>query len=224
MIRSHDDLIRVEVVEDISNAAPIASDFSIVNLPLNAQKATMTMANLFNAPTERHLTMIVNRHRRKDRLAATVNLGTVVAQGFEFLDTVSIWYEKPSSCSNNGFLPVCEVGHLFYKGAMPDVKTTEWFGDQTSNATNIWAVTPHEDEGKTATYYQKFCWELPLLLLSMAKPLEHRRFLYGAEITEAELETLFKFCVQFNIGVQLIVDSDKMGLYIVRRYNADYSK
>lgn len=224
MIRSHDDAIRVEVVDDLSNLVPVVSDFSIINLPLDQKRAQTAMRCLFDSPTERHTTLILNRHRRKDRLAATMNLKTVEQAGFEYLDTVSIWYEKPSSCSNNGFLPVCEVGHLFYKGPMPDVKTTKWFGEETSNATNLWNVTTQEGENKPATYFQKFCWELPLLLLSMSRPLEHRRFMFGAEITEPELDTLFRFVKHFNIGVSLFTTSEQMAIHIIRSYEVDYAK
>jgi len=224
MIRSHDDLIRVEVIANANIAGPVAADFSIINLPLDAALAKESLNNIFNSPTMRHITLILNRHRRKDKVLAMTTLKTAIDVGFEYLDTVSIWYDKPSSCSNNGFLPVCEVGYLFYKGAAPDVGTTAWFGDGTSNATNMWAVTPQELEKRTATYYQKFAWEIPLLLLSMAQPLEHRRFIYNAELTEQETDSLFRFCKNFNMAVQLYTTTEANGLSIIRSYNTDYAK
>ena len=224
MIRSHDDLIRVEIVSDSGIVMPVAADFSIINLPLSHTQTKETLTNVFNSPTSRHITLLLNRHRRKDKVLAMTNLKIAIDVGFEYLDTVSIWYEKPSSCSNNGFLPTCEIGYLFYKGAAPDVSTTAWFGDDTSNATNLWGVMPQEKENRPSTYYQKFAWEIPLLLLSMAKPLEHRRFIYNAELTEQELDSLFRFCKHFNTSVQLYTTDQANGLHIIRSYNTDYSK
>jgi hypothetical protein len=224
MIRSHDDVIRVSVVESIGDATPVAADFSIINLPIDAEQAKRALSNLYNAPTARHVALLLNRHRRKDRLAVNGHIAKAESFGLSYLDTVSIWYERPSSCSNNGFLPMCEVGQLVYKGATPDVKSTEWFGDDTSNATNLWGVTTQDEEGKQLTYHQKFCWEVPLLLLSLSKPLEYRRFVYAADLTEQELPLLFKFCRHFNIGVDLYVNSDKLATHIVRSYAAEFSE
>ena len=222
MIRSHDDLIRIEVIKDIGDIMPVAADFSIIDLPMDADKAKSLLLSIFNSPVSRHTTLLLNRHKRKDRIDATMNL--IIAQniGFEYLDTVTIWYERPSTCSNNGFLPVSEIGHLFYKGASPDVRTTAWFSDDKSNATNLWNISSQENEPKQVTYYQKFAWEIPLLLMSMSNPMENRRFVYKAELTESEHESLFKFCRQHNVSVQLYSDSDANALQMVRGYNADY--
>lgn len=224
MIRSHDDLIRVEVVSNPNIVMPVAADFSIINLPLDPTHTKDSLTNLFNSPTSRHITLLLNRHRRKDKVLAMTNLKIAIDVGFEYLDTVSIWYEKPSSCSNNGFLPTCEIGYLFYKGVAPDVGTTSWFGDGTSNATNLWGVTPQEKENRPSTYYQKFAWEIPLLLLSMSNPLEHRRFVYNDDLSEPELDSLFRFCRHFNIATQIFTTTQANGLHIIRLYNTDYAK
>jgi len=222
MIRSHDDLIRIEVIKSIGNIPPVAADFSIINLPVSAECARNELMSIYNSPTARHISLLLNRHKKKDKVDAMLNVTIAQSIGFEFFDTVSIWYERPSSCSNNGFLPVCEIGNVFHKGPAPDAKSTEWFGDETSNATNLWNVSPQKEEKSQATYYQKFCWEVPLLLLSMSKPLEHKRFIYDAELTDGELESLFSFVRYFNIGVQLHETSEAMALHIIRRYAAEY--
>ena len=224
MIRSYDDLIRVDVIGNVCNSVSLVGDFSIINLPLYKSDSQNLFKNLFNNPSSKHITLLLNRHKRKDKLEAMKNLPFVTEAGFEYLDSISIWYEKPNSCSNNGFLPVCETGYLFYKGTTPDVKNTAWFGEDTSNATNLWNVTSSEKEGSQATHYQKFCWEIPLLLLSMSKPLENRRFVYNIELSDQELDSIFRFCKFYNIGVQLFASTDQQGGNIVRTYNTNYSK
>lgn len=223
MIRSHDDLIRIEVIKNINNIPPVVSDFSIIDLPLSADEAHFSLLSIFNSPTPRHITLLLNRQKRKDRVDALMNLSIAQKIGFEYLDTVSIWYERPSTCSNNGFLPVCEVGYLFYKGAAPDVKTTAWFSDDKNNATNLWNVSAQPTEPRQVTYYQKFSWEIPLLLMSMSKPLENRRFIYHTELSDPEYESLFRFCKQYKMGVQLYSTSDATALHIIRSYNTDYT-
>jgi hypothetical protein len=223
MIRTHDDLIRIEVVKNIGNITPVVADFSIIDLPANAEEARSLLSSIYNNPSLRHISLILNRNKKKDKIDSLTNLTIAHKVGFEYLDTVSIWYEKPSTCSNNGFLPVAETGYIFYKGVMPDVKTTAWFSEDKSNATNLWNVSPQPKEPKQVTYYQKFSWEIPLLLLSMSEPLEHRRFIYISDLSEAEHESLFMFCKTHNIGVQLYSTSDSAALHLIRSYNTDYT-
>jgi len=223
MIRSHDDLIRIEVVKNINKFSPVIADFSIIDLPANVDEAKFILSNIFNNSNSRHIILILNRQKRKDRIDSVVNLSIAQKTGFEYLDTVSIWYERPSTCSNNGFLPVCEIGYIFYKGPLPDLKTTNWFADEKSNATNLWNVSSQPNEPRSVTYYQKFAWEIPLLMMSMVKPLENRRFIYNVEISEPEYESLFQFCRYHKIAVQLYSTSDATSLHIIRSYNTNYT-
>jgi hypothetical protein len=223
MLRSHDDLIRVEVVENIGNISPCAVDFSMVNVPVSNAQFKNVMDILYNSPTQKHITLLLNRHARKDRISALSNIGKI--SNFEYLDTISIWYERPSSCSNNGFLPVCEVGQLFYKGSIPDASVTAWAGEETSNATNLWSATPMigEKNDKGFTYYQKFCWIVPSILMSLAQPLENRRFACLIDMLDSEYDSLFRFCRHYKIGVQLYVNTEAQAVHIIRQYGADYS-
>jgi hypothetical protein len=221
MIRSHDDLIRIEVA-NIATAPIPPTDFSILSIPDSEQSAKSLMRHLFDSPTSRHTTLLLNRKPRQKRLQTLKLLPEIASIGFEYLDSVTIWYEKPTSCSNHGFLPVAEHAHLFYKGLIPDVKTTKWFGDETANATNLWGVTSQPKENRPVTYFQRFCWEIPLLLLSLTKPLEHNRFMYGVEIAEQDLASLFGFVRHFNIGVCLFAPTDQAALHIVREYESEF--
>jgi hypothetical protein len=219
MLISRDGLIRVEVSKKTLLSNPGAADFSIVNLPCHNPDATEMLHTLINTSASKHVMLLLTRHRRQDRMKALSAVPFAESAGFEYLDTATIWYEKPSSCSNHGFLPVAEVGYIFYKGgSAPDVKQTEWFGDGTSNATNLWGVSPQENEQRPATYHQRFCWEVPLLLMSLAKPLEYRRFIYAAELSDVEIEPLFRFCKKFNMGVLIWAPTDQVADQWIRTY------
>lgn len=200
MYKSKDGLLRVDQAVSLSSVVFPPASWSIINLPVDAAEAQQLFRNLYNSPTSRHVSLVLSRHRRKDRLAATANIGQ--AKTWSYLDTVSIWYEKPSTCSNNGLLPIAEPGFLLYKGDAPDAKRTEWFSKDMANATNLWNLATQEGEGDVS-YYQKFSWEMNMLLMSLAQPLEHGRFIYGMPISESEQAPLFDFCKHFGIGVQL---------------------
>jgi len=114
---------------------------------------------------------------------------------------------------------VSEQGVILYKGSTPDVKKTGWFApdEQYSNATTLWNVAPSQDEGIGSTYFQKFCWEVPMILLSMARPLEHNRFIYGLPVN-GDAAALFKFCKYYNIAVQLYVKTTKEASELLEKY------
>jgi hypothetical protein len=204
--RSKDGLIDVEQVSNIANVVFPPASWSVINLPTSEDDAKAILRGLYNSATTRHISLAVARHRRKDRLEATGMIRHAIPEGWGYLDTVNIFYEKPSSCSNNGLLPVSEVGFVLYKGSMPAVTTTAWFSDGLNNATNLWNIATQKDEG-AFSYFQKFSWEVNMLLMSLSSPIENSRFIYGLPLTEIEQISLFKFCEYFGIGVKLYVDT-----------------
>lgn len=215
MIASKDGLIRIDQAASLASVVFPPASWSVVNLPIEADDAERMFKNLYNSPTSRHICLVLCRHRRKERLAATANISKAIQ--WSYLDTVSIWYEKPSTCSNNGLLPVAEPGFLMYKGDTPDAKRTEWFGDGLANATNLWNLATQADEG-AHSYYQKFSWEMNMLLMGLAGPLEHGRFIYGMPLVESDRRLIFGFCRHFDIGVQLYAKTHYEAEEIIREY------
>lgn len=203
MLKSSDGLIRVDQASTLADVVFPPASWSVINLPIDPDEARTIFKNLYNSPTARHISLALCRHRRKDRLAATANVGLASYQNWSYLDTVSIWYEKPSTCSNNGLLPIAESGFILHKGEAPEATRTKWFApEDRDNATNLWNLATQKDEA-TASYYQRFSWEMNMLLMSLAAPLEHARFIYGMPISDIEHELIFGFCRHFGIGVQL---------------------
>lgn len=218
MFKTRDGLVRIDIAEDLSEVIFPPADFSILNMPHDHEEAADLFTNLFNSPTSRHISLVFCRHKRGDRLRAMSNFDHI--GNWNYLDSIHVWYEKASSSSNNGFLPVSEQGIVLYKGSVPDVKKTEWFSSddtQYSNATTLWNVASQPNEGSTSTYYQKFCWEIPLLLTSMAAPIEHKRFIYGFP-TNGDEESIFKFCKLYGFSIQLYVKTAKEASDLIERY------
>lgn len=207
MYTSKDGLIHVEFVNSIEDATFAPSDWSVINTPPDMTAAASTFERLYNTPTSRHVCLALTRHRRKDRIKSIESIGRA-NQFFTYLDTVSIWYEKPSSCSNNGLLPIAESGYLFYKGqSAPDTKRTKWFSDDYGNATNLWDLTSQDQEGDK-TYYQVFSWEMNMLMMSLCGTMEHRRFVYAVPLGSNEYDRLFGFCKRFNVAVSIYTDDE----------------
>ncbi|CAB5220707.1 hypothetical protein UFOVP244_25 [uncultured Caudovirales phage] len=177
------------------------------------KEAEQTFSHLYNTPTDRHVCLVVNRHKKEARIDSLANLRCV--GGFKYFDTVHIWYEKASGASNTSFMPLCETGYLFYKGETPDVKRTAWFSEDQTNATNLWPVSPNEGEQRSHTYYQKFNFETALLVHSLTLPSSNRRFIYGMDGHD---ENLFAFCHQHKIGVFLCVSTAKKAEEVLDDY------
>lgn len=222
MIKSSDGLVTITPAATPSDIVFEPSDWSIANIPANEKDADALARHLYYMPVSNHVSLLLCRHRRKDRLKAMSMVHSFVYRDkadpveWNFLDTVCIWYEKPSSCSNNGLLPVSEPGFLVYKGDVPDTSKTQWFNDEYSNSTNLWNVSPQPEEQKTFkyTYNQKFSWEMNLLMMSLCGPLEYRRFIYALPMNGSELRSMHKLCRVHNLKAQLvsknIEDAEKM--------------
>jgi len=165
-------------------------------------------------PSHRHVSLITNRHRRKDRIKGLSSLSAFDNKRWKFLDNVNISYGKPSTCSNNGFLPLCEQGYVFYKGDTPDTRNTSWASDKEyNNATNEWVLFPRDIENKLfrQTYCQKFSWDLQYLLMSLCGMLEYSRFIYGtgSSLSSAEIKSIYFFCKKNSLTVELIAQDNK---------------
>lgn len=222
MFHTEDETIRVSVAKEISELVFQPSDWSVVNIPTNKTRASALSANLYNMPTNRHVSLVLNRKRRADRVKGLSNLGYFDDKRWKFLDNVNISYEKPSNCSNNGFLPLSEQGFLFYKGDSPDTKGTDWAsGNEYKNATNEWVLMHMQVEKKffKQTYYQKFSWGMQLILMTLCGHLENGRFIYGLPVTPIECRSLRLFCKKFNLKVELMASSEEEAQKII--YNAE---
>lgn len=216
MFKSKDGLIEIYQGEGPDQIVYPPAAWSIINVPESGLDAQVFFKDLYHTATSRHIMLVVCRHKRKLRGQVNRNLPS---DDWNYLETVSIWYEKPSTCSNNGFLPLAEPAWLYYKGDTPDTKKTEWFssGDY-NNATNLWNVAPSQGEPVDHIYYQKFSWELNLLLMSMAQSLEHKKFIYTLPLDKNEQISLFTFCQKFGVSAVLYAETHEEVDEILNHY------
>jgi len=215
MLKTSDERITITPASSASDIVFEPADWSVSNIPTTADEADALARHLYYMPVNNHVALLLCRHKRKERLKGLSMVNSFVNRSksdpveWKFLDTVCIWYEKPSSCSNNGLLPVSEPGFLVYKGSIPDTSKTKWFNEEHSNATNLWNLSsqPEEENKFLSTYHQKFSWEMNLLLMSLCGPLEYRRFIYAFPMNETELRSLHKMCVVHDLKAQLVASN-----------------
>ena len=218
---SKDGLVEVLVGKDMGQVIFPPLAWSVVNVPTDASETAKLFKNLYNSPTSQHITLAVHRQRKKDKVFSFANLGKL-SNDWKYLDTVTILYEKPSSSSNNGFLPVSEPANMFIKGDIPDTDTTAWFNEDVGNATNLWDVGPVDgvDAKEDKTYYQKFSVETNLILMSMCRPLETRRFAYLCDVDKNEVKRIYAFCKAFNLIVCLFAETDSEAKKLIEIVNS----
>lgn len=203
------------------------ADWSIGVIPDTPHQTQLLSKHLFNNPSSKHVTLMLSRSRKEDRIANISNIGSFYSSStdsWQFLDTVSISYDKPSTCSNSGLLPISEFGFLFYKGvAGPNTAATSWFRDDRHNASNLWDVSVGEYEkrvtGNKSTHHQRFSWELNLLMYSVSKPMACRSFIYMPKLTESEATCLALFCKEFHLKAQIITKNSEYADKIVEIFN-----
>lgn len=179
---------------DISDIVLPASDFSFFNCPGDSSKVTGLFKNIYNIPVPRHVAFIFTRDSRGTKIDALSNLSLYKGSGLQYLDSVSITYERSSTPSGAGFLQLSEDVHIFYKGLPPNIKNTGWFRDDR-NASNHWDVTPAENEGRPHTYCKKFAWEVGLLAATLSAPANILKFIYGLD---SDTEHVVKFADEYG--------------------------
>ena len=218
MLRTRDKLITIEGVESVGDIIFHPSDWSVVNIPSDAGGARDTFARLYNTPGSNHVSLVVFRQRKRLRLNALASVYGI-SNDWNYLDTVSITYQKPSSCSNNGLLPISEIGVLLYKGMSPEVKKTAWFSSEYDNSTNLWDLGSQEEEGGKSIYFQRFSWEMNLLMKSLCGALEHRAFTYTPFVTVAEVKSIYSFCKTYQVKAYLYAKDTKEAEKLIKECN-----
>lgn len=210
MLKTKDNYIQVEYIKNLGDAPIHMADWSIVNISVDKRETEQFFSKLYNSPNDNHVSLVLCRHNKKKRIDALSNI-SLIGDYLKYLETICISYEKPSSCSNNGLLPIAETGYLFYRGILPDIKGTSWFREGSANATNMWDIGARNGESLKKTYFKRFSWELQLIMYSLSGNLKYRSFLYIAPISsDSEVEDIYNFCKTYNISCVLYIDDENM--------------
>jgi len=217
---SNDGLIEILVGVNVGSVIFPPLAWSVVNAPTDALETRSLFRNLYNSPSSNHLCLCLHRQRKKDKLASFSSLSGIDT-GWGYLDTVSIFYQRPSSSSNNGLLPLAELGHLLTKGDSPEVSNSAWFNYEVGNATNFWDVEAADgiDDKDDFTYFQKFSSQMNLILMSMCRPLEYRKFAYLCDVDKKELRHIHNFCKGLGVSACLYAETDTEARKMIEQVN-----
>ena len=209
MLRSADGLLTIEASKLKSDLIVPASDVSVVNVPENSSESEKLFKAIYNVPTDRHLCLALLRHSKGDYLKALGNVAKI--KHLDYMDEVHITYQKSSKRAGS-FTHLGESGFLFYKGSQPTVENTNWFRNDVNglNSSNHWDLgiySVSDDKLKEKgerTIFPKFAWELGLLLMTLATPLQHKRVVW----TLPWDENLLHFAYEWGLRLHLVTISD----------------
>lgn len=209
MLRSNDGLLTVEAIKTKGELIIPASDVSVVNAPIVSSESEKLFKAIYNVPTDRHVCLVLVRHSKSDYLKALGNVSKI--KHLDYMDEVHITYQKSSKRAGS-FTHLGESGFLFYKGSQPIVENTNWFRNDSNglNASNHWdlgiySVTDDKLKEKgEKTIYPKFAWELGLLLMTLATPIQHKRIVW----TLPWDENLLNFVIEWGLRLHLVTASD----------------
>lgn len=216
MLRSTDGQFTAESIKNKANMIIPASDVSVINIPIKINDFDQILKTVEAVPTDKHLVLFTSRHTKGDLLKAASNLTRI--KNLEFLDIVHLTYQK-SSRKTGSFTHLAESGYLFYKGITPSVDNTAWFrGANSANASNHWDVSPYSDdkikEQSELSIYPKFAWDIGLLLMTLAYPLEHNKLVWTLPWDEG----LISFSVNSGVKLHLITSNDDDAVQALNTY------
>lgn len=213
-------IINNTYISSMSNCVFLPSDWSIFSIPGSKIESKRLAANLYNMPTKNHILFLLSRETKNKRIKSLSNLVSFENEGWKFLDSVSVTYEKPSVTSSNGFLPLSEHGYIFYKGDEPTLDKTSWFNPEYKDSSNLWDLQVgqvSESDYFKNTYSQKFSWELNLLLYSLVGIRANMRFTYGVNISvSSEIKSLINFCEEMGLSCELLCNSEEKNKKITK--------
>lgn len=179
MYQSNDEKLSVEVISDVRYAIFPAADVAILPLPNNALETSVCTSMLYQSPADRQILLLLPRSKRQNKLQCFAQAGSVCS-GWKFMDSISLVYNCSGSRKGNCLVPLCETGFLFSKGSQPpNLQNTSWFRDGSANASNLWDLGITHGESNPHTYVEKFSGELCHILMSLAKPLQYGKIIYG---------------------------------------------
>jgi hypothetical protein len=219
MFRSDDDVIRVEVVNSLAHVIFPPCDGSIVPASVDPVEMRAIMHGLWNSPCDKHVSLVLPRHRRSQSMKVLENIAQI--KDWQYLDTVQIVYEKTIQSNASSFVRNSESGFLFFKGDFPQIDKTQWFNPDYSNATTTWGVSPQPEEPIRNTAYQRFSWELMLLMVTLCHPLHYGRFVYALDAND---DNILQFAAYHQIPLQLYSQTVGEAGAIIEKYQEIKSK
>ena len=219
VLKSKDDRISIQITKDVvSKAIYPHCDFSLIDMPISEVVAAELFTKLYKSQRNNHCTLVFSRQPRKTRLQAIANILEAESVGFKFHDQISIVSQEPYKSVPSNLTPVGEVAFLMTKQADVNKDATSWFNPEFGNATNVWDVTPQEDESISTTVSRHFCLEIGYLIANCASPLICRRFLVLQTLEPGHVE----FAVKANMALHGITVDELSAKRILRYYNSKF--
>lgn len=215
-LQSKDGRIVIMLTDDPANKAVIPqADFSLIEIPIKTEDCKTVFANLFETQRSNHICMVSARLPKKMRLKAFANMMFAEEAGFKYHDHVTILSQEEYKSIPSNLTQLGETCVLFTKGEEMNKKATSWFREEVGDCSNVWDVTPQENETvMTKSISRHFSWEQGILMSQLSSPLICRKFLVMgiAETSMAE------FAYQFDLQMYVITTDEISARRVLKFY------
>jgi hypothetical protein len=215
-IVSKDKKLLIEIMDDPYRLPTLPqTDFSIVEGTNTAEPMKHLYDKLHKTQAINHVSLVVMRQPRKNRLKAFAALVGIEETGFRYYDHVSIVSQTESKKSAHSLTQLGEVAVMFTKTDEINKSASEWFRPDVGDCSNVWDVTPQEEEFFVkSTAARKMCIETLALMANCASPLVARRFL----IIGTPESTMAEFAHKFNLTMCCYTSDEIAARRVVKHY------
>lgn len=221
ILTSKDRRISIEITENLCDSIFPASDFSLLNIPVDIVKARDIYQKLYTTQRNNHCCLTLAQHPRKERLQALVYTLEAEQVGFKFHDFISLVYHGPYKSIPKNLTPLSEIGVLFTKYYDVNKQASAWFRPDIGDCANIWDLDLTEGEKAiSSTTSRHFCLELGHLMASLASPLVCRRFL----VLQSPEKSHVEFAAVRNMNMYCVTDDISAARRVLKFYNSKIIK
>lgn len=164
-----------------------------MNIPKDKKDAAKLAKSLINTPVLNQICLLVVRGTRKERPEMISNLSEFTKIGWNYFDSVTINYSKPTSSPKNSLVPISEHAYVLYKGQISP-RVSEY-----DSELNLWNI----ENGQ----YQRFSSKILKNLISMRYGFETRNVILSHKVSKEEIPLIEEFCSDFDMNVTLCIDN-----------------
>lgn len=202
MFQSKDKLLNIEVANTPDGYILQPADWAWLKIPTSTAHAQVMAQQLANMASDKTLTLLTPQekctvHKHDAILHSIANVSVFRGNGLKFTDAVNVLYEGTIKKNCTKFTARSEVGFLFARNMVPAYRNTSWFANGYTNATTGWNVEKHKFDEQCVepvirTKWGNFSWEIGILMIGLALPLQTFTFLYEGNPDDASLLSFVK--------------------------------
>lgn len=216
-LASKDNRVIIVLCDDpTKNAILPQADFSLIEVPVELSASERLYQQLYKTQRSNHVSLNTIRLPKRMRLKAFSNLLKAEEAGFRYHDHITLLSQEEYKSIPSNLTQLGETAVLLTKSEEINKKATEWFRPDVGDCSNVWDLTPQQDESSiNKTVSRHFCWELGILLAGCASPLICRRFL----VIGLPETGMTEFAFKWNLQMYCITTDEISARRVIKAYH-----